>query len=213
LEKNGYILKLEGKKSVCKIAAVVFIWLCVLVTAMSVFAGSALEKVRSNIDQIIAVLDDKQFRESHSREELNETLREIAHKKFDWDEIARRSLGLYWKERSQDEKKEFILLFTRLLENTYINKIVDNYSGERVLYEKEIIDGDRALVETRIINKAEKEISVGYRLLKKGDKWCAYDVIIEGVSMVKNYRAQFYDIIRKTSYNELMKRLKEKQLD
>ena len=213
MAKNGYILKLEAKKSVCKIAAVVFIWLCVLVPAVSVVAGSPLEHIKSNIDQIVAVLDDKSFRQSHTKEELNEKLRGIAHKKFDWEEIARRSLGLYWKERSQDEKEEFTSLLINLLENSYINKIVNNYSGERVLYDKEIIDGKRALVETRIINKAEQEISVGYRLVKKGEKWCAYDVIIEGISLVKNYRVQFYDIIRKSSYNELIKRLKEKQLE
>ena len=134
------------------------------------------------------------------------------HEGFDWGEIARRTLGLYWKERSQDEKKEFTLLLTNLLKDAYITKIVDNYSGERVLYDKEVIDGKRALVETRIINKAEKEIYVGYRLVKKGDRWIAYDVIIEGVSLVKNYRVQFYTIIRKSSYDELIKKLREKRL-
>jgi phospholipid transport system substrate-binding protein len=179
---------------------------------MSVYAGSALEQVKSSFDQITAVLDDESFRQSHTKEELNKKLREIAHKEFDWEEIARRSLGLYWKERSQEEKKEFTTLFTNLLEDTYTTKIVNNYSGERVLYDKETIDGDRALVESRIINKAEKEVSVSHRLVKRGNKWVAYDVIIEGVSMVKNYRVQFYSIIRKSSYNEIIKKLREKQL-
>lgn len=214
MEKNRNSLALEEKMSIYKIAVVIiFILLYFFAPTVSVYAGSPLEQVKDSIDQLIAVLDDESFRQSHTEEELNKKLQEIARKGFNWDEIARRSLGLYWKERSQDEKKEFTSLFTNLLEDTYTTKLVNNYSGERVLYDKEVIDGNRAFVGTRIINKAEKEISVGYRLMKKSDNWRVYDVIIEGVSMLKNYRVQFYSIIRQSSYKELLKRLKEKQLN
>ncbi len=206
-------MKLEFRKSIYKTVSIIIIWLWIFLPAISLYAGTAIEQVKSNIDQIITLLDDKSFRESHSKEELNKKLRNIVQDLFDWEKIARRSLGLYWKERSKDEKKEFTSLLINLLENAYINKLTDSYAGEQVLYDKEITDGNRALIETRIINKAEQEISVAYRLTKQGDKWVAYDVIIEGVSLIKNYRVQFYDIIRKSSYEELIKRLKEKQQD
>ncbi len=212
MKKNRDIRKLGTKKGIYKTAAAVILWLWVFVPAMSSYAGTAIEQVKSNVDQIIAVLDDKSYRKSHTRKELKEKIKGIAYDEFDWDKMARRSLGLYWKERSEDEKKEFSSLLVNILENVYVNKLIDSYSGERVFYDKEIVDGDRALVETRIINKAEREVSVRYRLAKKGNRWFAYDVIIEGVSMVKNYRVQFYDIIRRSSYGELVKKLKEKQL-
>ena len=211
MEKNS------GRWSVARkrargIAAHMFVFLTVCLQTETVCADTALEQVKSNSEKLIAILDDKSYRASHTRDELNEKLRAIVHDKFDWYEIAQRSLGLYWKERSEEEQREFTALLTNLLESTYINKVVDNYSGEKVLYDKEIIDGTRAMVETRIINQAEKEVSVGYRLLKKDSFWVAYDVIIEGVSLVKNYRVQCYDIIRQSSYNELLKKIKEKQV-
>jgi len=194
-------MKLESTKNIYKKAVLIFVCLYILVSVRSLYAVTAIDQVKSDIDQIIAVLDDKAYRESHSREELQEKLREIAYEGFDWEKIARRSLGLYWKERSEEEKKEFTSLLIKILENAYINKLIDSYSGEKVFYDKEIIDGDRALV------------SVRYRLHKKGDRWVAYDVIIEGVSLVKNYRVQFYDIIRQSSYAELIKKLKKKEKD
>lgn len=206
-------MKLESRKNIYKKAAVIFVCLYILVSVRSLYAVTAIDQVTSDIDQIIAVLDDKSYRESHSREELKEKIKEIAYEGFDWEKIARRSLGLYWKERSEEERKEFTSLLIKILENAYVNKLIDSYSGEKVFYDKEIIDGDSALVETRIIDKAEREVSVRYRLYKKGDRWVAYDVIIEGVSLVKNYRVQFYDIIRQSSYEELIKKLNEKQKD
>jgi phospholipid transport system substrate-binding protein len=143
---------------------------------------------------------------------LNKKIRAIAHRGFDWEEISQRSLGLYWRERTQDERKEFTTLFSNLLEDLYIRKVIDNYAGEKVFYDKELIEGNKALIETRVINKAGTEVSVRYRVIKKGAEWVAYDVIIEGVSMVKNYRVQFYTIIRQASYSELIKKLKDKQL-
>ena len=98
------------------------------------------------------------------------------------------------------------------MKKTYTGKLADSYAGEKVIYDKEVVDGNRAFVETRIVNKEGKEVSVGYRLLMKGNNWRVYDIIIVGVSMLKNYRVQFYNIIRKSSYEELVKKLKAKQL-
>jgi len=185
---------------------------CFLALSWSANAGTPLEELKSTVDKITALLDDKAMRDTLSREALVEKLKEVSRDRFDWDEIARRSLGLYWKDRSDAEKVEFTALLKNLLLNSYLTKILDNYSGESVVFDKEIIEeGNRAQVESRIVNKADTSILIGARLMKKGDRWMVYDLIIEGVSSLKNYRAQFYDIIRQSSYGELLKRLKEKQ--
>ena len=213
MKKSSYIEKPEGKRSIYKVAVVILLGLYFFVPkGYYAYAGSPMEDVKDGIDRLIVILDDKAYRESHTKEELHKRLQEAAHEGFDWEGIAKRSLGLYWKKRTQDEKKEFTVLFTNLLKNTYTNKLTDSYSGDKVLYDKEVIDGNRAFVETRIVSKDEKEISVAYRLKKKGNNWCVYDVIIEGVSMLKNYRVQFYSIIRQSSYEELVKKLKAKKL-
>lgn len=185
---------------------------CLVAFPWGAGAGTPLEELKSMVDRITGILDDKAMRENMSRDALLEKLKEVSRDRFDWEEIAKRSLGLYWKDRSAEEKSEFIGLLTNLLLDSYLTKIMDNYSGESVIFDKEIIEeGSRAQVESRIMNKAEKNISIGARLMKKGDAWLVYDIIIEGVSSLKNYRAQFYDIIRQSSYSELLKRLKEKQ--
>jgi phospholipid transport system substrate-binding protein len=175
-------------------------------------AGSPLEELKSTVDKITAVLDDKAMRESLSREALVEKLKEVSRDRFDWEEIAKRSLGMYSKDRSEAEKMEFTGLLKNLLLNSYLTKILDNYSGQSVIFDKEIInESNLAQVESRIVNKADKSIVIGARLMKKGDNWMVYDLIIEGVSSLKNYRAQFYDIIRQSSYSDLVKRLRDKQ--
>jgi phospholipid transport system substrate-binding protein len=175
-------------------------------------AATPLEELKSTVDTITGVLDDKAMRDTLSRETVVEKLKEVSQCRFDWDEIAKRSLGMYWKDRSEAEKIEFTALLKNLLLNSYLTKIMDNYSGQKVVFDKEIINKDnQAQVESRIVNKADKSIVIGARLMKKGEVWLVYDLIIEGVSSLKNYRAQFYDIIRQSSYSDLLKRLKEKQ--
>ncbi len=191
--------------------AILLLLTCLGAVPLSAGAGTPLEELKCTVDRITGVLDDKALRESLGRDALLSKLTEVSQDGFDWEEIAERSLGLYWKERTAEEKREFTRLLKDLLLDSYLTKIIDNYSGESVIFDKEIIQGERAQVESRIVNKAEKSIVIGARLMKKDNKWLVYDLIIEGVSSIKNYRAQFYDIIRQSSYSELLKRLKEKQ--
>jgi phospholipid transport system substrate-binding protein len=123
--------------------------------------------------------------------------------------MAKRSLGVHWKARSSSEQKEFVALFATLLENSYANKI-ESYENEKILYEKEIIDGDYAEVKSRVVTAKRDEYSLNYRLLKKGSRWIVYDVVIEGVSLVSNYRSQFNKIIVNQGYGELVKKLATK---
>jgi phospholipid transport system substrate-binding protein len=184
---------------------------CIVAVPWSAVGGTPLEELKSTVDRITGILDDKAMRESLGSDALLAKLKEVSQDGFDWEEIAERALGLYWKERTAEEKSEFTRLLKNLLLDSYLTKIIDNYSGESVVFDKEIVEGERAQVESRILNKAEKSIVIGARLMRKDNKWLVYDLIIEGVSSLKNYRAQFYDIIRQSSYSELLKRLKEKQ--
>jgi phospholipid transport system substrate-binding protein len=123
--------------------------------------------------------------------------------------MARRSLARYWDQRTDGEKKEFVRLYSDLLERTYMDK-VEGYSGEKVTYEGESIDNGYAVVRVKIVTKKNTDIRVHYRLKRVENKWLVYDVSIEGVSLVNNYRTQFNSIILKSSYENLVKRLRER---
>ena len=193
-----------------KTAVIVFAGFCNFILPLVVLADAPLEQLEINIGELTAILDDQEYRKAHTKDELKQKLIATAENRFNWEEIAKRSLGLYWKERTVEEQKEFILLLKDLLISSYLDKIIDNYSGEKILFDKEVIKGNRAFIEFRIINKAETSISLGARMKKDKTQWMIYDLIIEGVSSVKNYRVQFYDIIRQSSYSELKIKLREK---
>ena len=129
--------------------------------------------------------------------------------RFNWPDISRRTLGRHWSKRSDKEKKEFIDLYGKLLERTYLSKVGD-YSGEKVIYLREVIDGNYSLVCINIIDKTGAEIPVKYKLKKKGDDRLVYDISIEGVSLVNNYRSQFNSIIMRSSFEKLIEQLKIK---
>ncbi|MGQ0812736.1 MAG: MlaC/ttg2D family ABC transporter substrate-binding protein, partial [Nitrospiraceae bacterium] len=136
-------------------------------------------------------------------------LTQIADARFDYAERGKRSLGAHWKKLSDREQQQFVELFTELLTATYADKI-DSYSGERVKYLDERREGENyAEVRTKMIGK-KTEIPVNYRLIKKDDAWQAYDVVIDGVSLVKNYRGQFASILRSSSFEQLVEALREK---
>ncbi len=134
----------------------------------------------------------------------------MVDERFDFEDMAKRSLALHWKDRTPAERKEFVPLYTDLLERAYIKKI-ESYTDEDVVYVGETIEGEYAVVKTKITTKRNVEIPTDYKLLKKDAKWEVYDVIIEGISLVNNYRSQFNKIIRTQSYTELVKRLQNKQ--
>ena len=136
-------------------------------------------------------------------------LRSTLNERFDWTEMAKRSLAEHWKSLTEEEKKEFVPLFTDLLENTYMNRI-ENYSGDKVNYDDERVKGDYSLVKVTIFTDKQVEIPVAYKMKKKGPEWMIYDVSIEGVSLVNNYRQQFDSVILSSSYQGLVEKLKEK---
>jgi len=121
--------------------------------------------------------------------------------------MAQRALGQHWRPLTADQRKEFIPLFADLIDRAYMSTI-ERYSGEPIQYTGERVEGDLAVVSTRILAKQDTDIPVAYRMLRHGDRWLIYDVSAEGVSLVANYRTQFNNVIRTSSYDELLKRMR-----
>ncbi|MGE5839568.1 MAG: phospholipid-binding protein MlaC [Deltaproteobacteria bacterium] len=190
-------------------ASVVVMMILALGLAHAAWAGVPTEKVKQTTDKIIAIVSDPAFKDPAKEKERRERVRKAVDELCDWEEMSRRSLGRHWSQRSEQEKKEFVRLFGQLLETTYIDK-VEGYSGEKVNYVGEKMDGDYAEVDVRIVTKKNTEIAVLYKLRNRDQKWWVYDMVVEGVSLVNNYRTQFSDMLAKSSFDELMKKLKEK---
>jgi phospholipid transport system substrate-binding protein len=184
--------------------------LTVLLVAMTgagnAAAGPATDQLRAHVDQVLTALDTPG---AGKIQERRATTRRIAEDIFDFTEISQRSLGVHWQARTPAERQEFVALFTDLLERSYVSKI-ELYSGEKILYVGELGDNEVVTVRTRIQTKQGTEVPVDYRMLRRGDRWRAFDVAIEGVSLVGNYRTQFNKIVQTSSYTELVKRLRAK---
>ena len=177
----------------------------VLGLASAVWAGPPTEQLRTYTDQVVKILQNP----SMTLPERREAVRHLAEEVFDVTETAKRALGQHWQQRTPAEQDEFVKLFANLLEQTYISRI-DEFGGERLTYVSEQIDGDRAVVRAKITTKNGTDVPVESRLLMKGNRWLIYDILVENLSLVSNYRSQFDRVIRTTSYEELVKRLKTK---
>ena len=168
-------------------------------------AGAPTDQLRGQVDRAIATLEDPALRQKPDARRA--AVRRIAEQIFDFEETARRALGRHWQARTPEERREFVGLFTDLLERTYISRI-ETYSGERVVYAGDTVEGTEATVRTRLVTRDGKEVPIDYRMRRAGERWLVYDVVIEGVSLVANYRSQFNRIIQTSSYQELLSRLR-----
>lgn len=183
--------------------------LLALFTARSAVAGSPTEQLKAEIDQVINTLEDPALKAKERLEARRQAIRNITNGVFDWTEMAKQSLGPHWRGGTVEEREEFVGLFRDLLEHSYISKI-ESYRGERIAYVGESVEGDRATVRTRILMNQGQTASVDYRLTLKGGRWVIYDVVIDDISLVGNYRSQFNEIIRTSSYKGLLERIKKK---
>ena len=188
----------------------VFAALALVAFAQGAWAATAADQVRSAIDRVLATVDNPALEGDGKIVERRAAVRNIANEIFDFSEIARRSLGRHWLPLSEAQRTEFVGLFDDLLERSYISKI-ELYGGEKIMYSGERVDGDLATVSTKIITKNGTEVPVDYRLFKHGDRWMIYDINIEGISLVSNYRTQFNKIIQTNGYNSLVETMKSKQ--
>jgi len=176
------------------------------------WAGAPTDLLRVQIDRVVKTLDEPELKKEGKSRERRAAVRRIAEDIFDFGETAKRSLGRHWQTRTPAERKEFVDLFANLLERSYLSKI-ELYSGERIAYLGDTVEGDQATVRTRIVTKHGTEVPVDYKMYRQGDRWLVYDVIIEGVSLIANYRTQFNKIIQTSSYEELVRKMKTKQAE
>jgi phospholipid transport system substrate-binding protein len=171
-------------------------------------AGSAetspMQTVHESVDAILALLRDKTLEQADRREQI----RAHINTRFDFEAMSQRTLATNWKKATDKERQQFIELFSQLIENTYIGK-VESYTNEKVEYPGEKVKGNKAIVETLII-AASADIPVDYRLYRKDDKWWVYDVIIEGVSLVSNYRSTYQEIVKNEGFDGLLAKMQEK---
>jgi len=174
-------------------------------------AGAPTEELRGHVDQVIKILQRSDLQGDDKATERRTAVRKVANDIFDFQETAKRSLGRHWQARTPAEREEFTRLFADLLELAYISKI-DRYSGENVNYVGESVEGDQATVRTKILTKQGSQVPVDYRMLLQGAQWRVYDVIIEGVSLTANYRTQFNKIIQTASFEDLVAKLKAREL-
>ena len=172
-----------------------------------VWAGAPTDQVREYTDAVLKILEDPALKTEDRKPERRAAVRKIATEVFDVQETARRALGPHWQQRTPQQREEFVQLFAELVEQTYISKI-DLFGGERLRFTEEKVDGDHAIVRAKVITRQATEVPVEARLLRKGDRWLIYDILIENISLIGNYRAQFDRIIRTQSYEELVKRLR-----
>ena len=183
-----------------------------LVGVRAGWAGAPTELLRVQIDRVVKTLEEPDLKREGKSRERRAAVRRIAEDIFDFAETAKRSLGRHWPPRTPAERKEFVDLFANLLERSYLSKI-ELYSGERIAYLGDTVEGDQATVRTRIVAKHGTEVPVDYKMFRHGDRWLVYDVIIEGVSLIANYRTQFNKIIQTSSYQELVRKMKAKQAE
>ena len=168
--------------------------------------------MKATTEKVLLLLKDSKLQGDAKKTERRQLVRSEMEKRFAWEDSAKACLGKHWLKRTPAEKTEFVKLFSEFLKDTYSDKVATYYGDlDKVDYQGEKIQADYASVKLVLTTKAKVDHPLEYRMEKAGDDWKVYDVVIEGVSMVKNYRDQFDAIIAKSSYEELIKEIKSKQ--
>jgi phospholipid transport system substrate-binding protein len=183
----------------------------VLLRADLGFAGEATDQLKQSVDKVLAILNDPTLKGQAKAQERRQKVKEVIYSRFDFNEMAKRSLGPQWQKRSPEEQKEFVQLFTSLLEGAYLDTL-ESYNGEKVRFLNERQDKDFAEVSTKLMDNKGAEFSLDYRLQKTNGDWKVIDVVVENISLVNNYRAQFSRVLAKSSYAELLETMKQKKL-
>ena len=181
----------------------------VLLLPAAALAASARQTVAAQVNEVVATLAEPAFKDQQREAKISK-IRSIVNGIFDYRELSRRALGRKWHSFNPKQQGEFVQLFSELLEKTYADRLL-SYSGEKVVFEKETeLRKDQVEVASSILTGDGKRIPINYRLIRKSDGWRVYDVVIEGISLVKNYREQFRDILAKDSPEDVLKILRDK---
>ncbi|HSF09973.1 MAG TPA: ABC transporter substrate-binding protein [Nitrospirales bacterium] len=208
--RAGELQRLQFKNSSRKVAVLFLGWIVVSLACLAVAwgGGTPTGAVKETVDQVFVVLRDQALKDPARETERRAKLEEIIGKRFDYAEMAKRTLASQWKGLSPEQQQEFVTLFQQFLANSYVGN-VDGYSGEEVEYLKEREKGEFAEVQTKVVSP-KVQIPLDYRLLQKNGEWWVYDVVIDGVSLMKNYRGQFSRIINSSSFEALLEKLRSK---
>jgi len=173
------------------------------------FAGVPLDTVKTHVDKVLDVLRDPSLKPESAKKLRKDKIRAIAEKMFDFAELSKRTLAQNWSKFTPEQQKEFISLYRSLLEDTYSDKIM-LYTDEKILFTKETPLTEKTVeVQSTVIRKTE-EIPINYRVILKDGSWMVYDVVIEGVSLINNYRSQFREILANKPPESLLETLRKK---
>lgn len=172
-------------------------------------AGLPTDQIKATVEKALVVLKDPRLKPPAKLRERRDQLRQILFARFDFTEMAKRALGSNWRRRTPQEQEEFIRLFTDVLETAYA-EIIESYSDEKIVYLNERVDGTYADVASKIFTSKGEEYSINYKAHLISNEWKVYDVVAENISLVNNYRSQFNRVIANASYEELVRRLKNK---
>jgi len=181
-------------------------------TVQSAQAATPREEIQSSVEKVLTILKDPNLKPESKREERIAQLRQVIFPKFDFAEMARRSLGANWQKHTPEQQKEFVKLFTDLIEGSYVSNL-DSYNGEKVAFTGDKQDGEYAQVDTKITGNKGDDSTVSYKLRQSDGTWKIYDVVIENISIVNNYRSQFSRVIARSSFDDLLRQMKEKRFD
>lgn len=183
--------------------------LAVSLVAADAVAGLPTDQIKATVDKALVVLRDPGFKPPAKQQERRDQVKQILFTRFDFAEMAKRSLGANWRRRTPQEQEEFVRLFTDLLERAYAD-IIESYANEKIIYIHEKIDGTYADVNSKIVTAKGEEYTINYKAQLAGNEWKVYDVVAANVSLVNNYRSQFTRVIANSSYEELIRRLTDK---
>ena len=172
-------------------------------------AAGPTAQVKETTDKILEVVSDPANKGPENDGKRRKLVRAIIDERFDWAEMARRSLARHWRKADAKQREQFVALFGDLLERNYMSKI-ESYSGEEVNYDQEKVEGEYGQVSIRITTGDGREIPVAYRVRKIEGRWLVYDISVAGVSLVNNYRSQFNSLLRQMSFDKMLTRLRKK---
>ena len=186
--------------------ALALVWLALPLVA---FAGAPLDTVKANVNGVLDVLRDPKLKGEAGKKVKEERITAAAEKLFDVVELSKRTLGLNWNNFSPDQRKEFVQLLEGILKDAYVEKII-TYTNEQVNFTKEVPLSDTTVEVQSVVFSKGSQVPINYRVIKKDNDWKVYDVVIEGVSLIGNYRTQFRDILGNNPPEKLLETLRNK---
>ena len=175
-------------------------------------AGPPTDQLRTGIERMFKLLADPELAGEAKAPQRKTAVAGIAGEIFDFGEMSKRTLGQHWEQRTPAEREDFARLFTELIQRSYFAK-VDEHSSEKTIFRSETVDGNRAVVRTTLLLARGTGMPLDYAMINAGDRWRVYDLSIDGISLVANYRSQFNRIIRTASYADLVTRMKSQHAD